>query len=279
MNNAYCTYRSVQLLEGREASSKGRKDGPVSKYNIAIVIFEAAEEQDVVGPYECMAWATSFEKYVGQKVKTIREPQFESVFGKQCFPQQCANIFTVAATTAPLHMSSGMTFVADHTFDDPHLPEPDILIVPGGHGAHGCNGSYQNLIDNGTLPYIQRVGRSPRTKHIVSVCTGAFLLAEAGLLNGTYAMTYENMQPTFRQKYPQIKHVPNTPSNAKQNFIWDGRFITSNGPCSGLVSCFKLIEILTDADYKDLVKELLSYNAGKTTGLEVIRGRVKTCVV
>ena len=46
-----------------------------------------------------------------------------------------------------------------------------------------------------------------------------------------------------------------------------------------MVSSFKLIEILTNTDYKDLVKELLSYNAGRVTGLEVVQGKIRKCTV
>src|SRR5262249_9290969 len=86
------------------------------------------------------------------------------------------DVYTAAATKESLTTVAGMTVVPEHTFDD--APAPDVLVVPGG----GLNGVHES---EPTLKWI--AATAERAGHTMSVCNGAFILAQVGLLDGLKA--------------------------------------------------------------------------------------------
>jgi transcriptional regulator GlxA family with amidase domain len=85
---------------------------------------------------------------------------------------------TVARRPGEVVLASGLRVVADHGFDD--CPAADVLIVPGGPGWR------EAAADDATLAFLRARSRAVTT---VSLCTGAMLLAAAGLLDGRAATT------------------------------------------------------------------------------------------
>jgi transcriptional regulator GlxA family with amidase domain len=104
----------------------------------------------------------------------------------------------------------------------------DTLIVPGGPGVHDA------LKDRGTVAWVRR--QSSAARRLASVCTGAFLLAEAGLLAGRRATTHWKSCARLQQTYPDIR-VEHDPIFIRQERIW-----TSAGVTAGIDLTLALIE-------------------------------------
>ncbi len=225
--------------------------------NIAIVMFDGAEEQDIVGCWEMFWWATTFDDHPEEKDMT--EPDFSNIFGEESAgaSRKLPNIFTVAPTTSPLSMSSGMRFLPDFSFAD--APPANVVVVPGGVGARAT----EQLKENGTLGYIHQVGTQADCKYVVSVCTGSFVLGHAGLLDGVCCTTYMNQYDRFEREIPSAKLV----RDPSINFLQDGKYLTSNGPCSGQATSLRLVEDHVGTRKKDKLRELLSFVYPTAKGL------------
>ena len=228
--------------------------------NIAIVMFDGAEEQDVAGPWEMFWWGTTFDTL--PEKDDVTEENFSYTFNGTS--RKLPNLFTVAPTTAPLSMSSGTMCVADYTFDT--APGANVVVVPGGEGARAT----EKLKANGTLDYIHRVGTQKDNKYIMSVCTGSFVLGHAGLLDGIHCTTYMNQYNRFEREIPAAKLVRNT----EINFVQDGKHLTTNGPCSGLATSLRLVEDHVGTRKKDKLRELLSFVYPTAKGLILENGKL-----
>ena len=135
--------------------------------NVGIMIFPEVELLDFCGPYEAFSAAWRGD---------------ESIF----------NVFTVAERSDPLATRAGLRVVPDYTFDSaPHI---DILVVPGGQGTQG------QLVNPIALAWITAVSRTATLT--TSVCTGSFLLARAGLLEGKRATTHWGSIEHMRGLFP-----------------------------------------------------------------------------
>ena len=119
--------------------------------NIAIPIFEKLTVLDAVGPYEVLS----------------RLPG--------------ATVHFVAKETGPKRAETGMlALMADRTLDE--LPEPDVIVVPGGYGNRPL------MEDEEVLSWLRHAHE--QSKWTTSVCTGALVLAAAGILDGLEATTH-----------------------------------------------------------------------------------------
>jgi transcriptional regulator GlxA family with amidase domain len=104
----------------------------------------------------------------------------------------------------------------------------DTLIVPGGFGSRRA------VRDTVLIKWI--AARSRRVRRICSVCTGAFLLAEAGLLDGLRAATHWGACATLQERYPKVRVEPDP------IFLCDGGIWTSAGVTAGIDLALALIE-------------------------------------
>jgi transcriptional regulator GlxA family with amidase domain len=133
-------------------------------WNTAILLFEGVEVLDFAGPFEVFS-------------RTRLQPGAASRRSEEGSPFR---VFTVAARRGPVRATGGLVVLADHGFEDaPHI---DLLVVPGGFGSRAA------MKDAATLEWIR--GRAARARRVASVCTGALVLAEAGLLDGRRATTH-----------------------------------------------------------------------------------------
>src|SRR5690349_2028383 len=127
----------------------------MSARRVVVVLFDGVQSLDVTGPVEVFTGATQHPAALaGYQVSTA------SIGG------------------APIRTSSGLTIVPDLDLDA--VPVPDTLVVPGGEGTRS--------IDPAIVDWL-RV-RAADARRIASVCTGALLLADAGLLKGRRATTH-----------------------------------------------------------------------------------------
>jgi transcriptional regulator GlxA family with amidase domain len=132
--------------------------------NTAIFIFDGVEVLDFAGPFE-----------VFSRMRLV--PGVESRRSDASAP---FNVFTVARSVDPVQ-ATGRLYVVPH-FDFAGAPPIDLLVVPGGIGTR------QLLDDRDVRKWIQETAN--RARLTTSVCTGALLLARAGLLSGRRATTH-----------------------------------------------------------------------------------------
>jgi len=134
------------------------------------------------------------------------------VFGAADF-----DVYTVAETRDKVTSAMGLSVIPRYTFAD--APQPDVLVVPGG-GVQGARNSAA------TLKWVRDT--TARTKHTMSVCNGAFILASAGLLDGLTVTTTAGRIDQLRAQYPKTKVVED------QRFVDNGKLITTAGLSSGI---------------------------------------------
>jgi transcriptional regulator GlxA family with amidase domain len=131
--------------------------------------------------------------------------------------------YTVAATTA-ITASRGLTIVPNFGFDS--APAPNIIVVPG-QGIPREPG--KTLLD-----WLRRT--SPHTDVTMSVCTGAFVLASAGLLNGKPATTHHNSYIDLAMQFPDIQ------VKRGMRFVETGNLATAGGRYSGIDLALRVVE-------------------------------------
>jgi transcriptional regulator GlxA family with amidase domain len=164
---------------------------------IAIPIYPAFTALDAVGPYEVLQ----------------RLPGAEVVF--------CAE------TPGAVRTEQGMAaIVADAALAD--VTDPDVIVVPGGLGVRDA------LRDPELVAAIARL--AGRARRVAAVCTGAFLLAEAGLLEGRRATTHWASCERLAERYSGVE-VESDPI-----FVRDGNVMTSAGVTAGMDLALALAE-------------------------------------
>lgn len=175
---------------------------------IGIVAFPDVEVLDITGPFEVFNFAN---------LSLIR----------QGFTQE--NIYSIkllAEKPGPVTTLSGMQIVADDIYGE-LSSEFDTLLIPGGFIEKA-------LANEKLVAWIKAM--SSRVRRLVSVCTGAFLLAEAGLLDGCKATTHWHYCQQLSKDYPRVQVEPD------YIFIKHGHIFTSGGITSGIDLTLALLE-------------------------------------
>jgi len=134
----------------------------------------------------------------------------------------------VAARAGAVETSSGIRVLPDRATRAVRLRSLDTLIVAGGDGVRAA------LEDRSLLGWIGRA--APRARRVCSVCTGAFLLAEAGLLDGRRATTHWASCELLAARYPEVAVEP------IPIFVRDGNVATSAGVTAGIDLALALVE-------------------------------------
>ncbi|WP_369191129.1 GlxA family transcriptional regulator [Streptomyces sp. R08] len=166
---------------------------------VLVVLFDDVQSLDVTGPAEVFAGA---------------EAQVPGTY----------RIRTASLDGGPVRTSSGLTVVPDSSLAD--APTPHTLLVPGGPGTRGP--------DPRVTAWLRAHG--PRAERLVSVCTGAILLAEAGLLDGRRATTHWAYCAKLARDHPAVEVDPDP------IYVRDGRVSTSAGVTSGIDLALALVE-------------------------------------
>ncbi|WP_328420915.1 GlxA family transcriptional regulator [Streptomyces sp. NBC_00443] len=171
----------------------------MAQRTVLFVLFDGVQSLDVTGPLEVFAGA---EKH---RAGTYR-------------------IRTASLDGAPVRTSSNLTVVPDESLTD--ASEPHTLLVPGGEGTRGPQ--------PGLTDWLREHG--PRAERLVSVCTGAILLAAAGLLDGRRATTHWAYCDKLARDHPAVEVDPDP------IYVRDGRVATSAGVTSGIDLALALVE-------------------------------------
>lgn len=133
------------------------------------------------------------------------------------------NVYTVGAKTGPIVTGNGL--VVHPTYDITNAPSSDILIIPAG--------SLDGIDDNG-WGWL-KIGIE-EADYVMSVCNGAFVLGELGLLDDLEATAHKGGIDHLERNYPNIKKI-----NREKRFVDNGKIITSAGVSAGIDTSFYLI--------------------------------------
>lgn len=160
----------------------------------------------------------------------------------EVFGQAGFTVFTVADKTESLTTRFGQKVTPDYDFE--HSPNADIILLPGGRGT-------QRAADNPrAIKWIQE--KAVNARYVMSVCTGAFLLARTGLLDGLTATTFHSVIPALATAAPKTKVV------SDQRYVDNGKIITTAGLASGIDGALHLVEKVLgkgDAQFEALALE------------------------
>ncbi|MGD3108386.1 GlxA family transcriptional regulator [Streptomyces sp. YGL11-2] len=167
--------------------------------DVLVVLFDGVQSLDVSGPVE--------------------------VFSGACHGVPGAyRIRTASLDGAPVRTTSGLTLTPDLTLDA--ATPPHTLVVPGGEGT--------DTPDPRLVDWLRANAR--RTRRTVSVCSGAFLLAAAGLLDGRRATTHWSLCDALARRHPAVRVEP------EPIYVRDGDVATSAGVTAGIDLALALVE-------------------------------------
>jgi transcriptional regulator GlxA family with amidase domain len=178
----------------------------VPVHEVLIPLFDGVQPLDVAGPHEVLAGAGQLLEHRGRG--------------------SGYRVTLAAERPGPVRGLSGLQLVADVP-----LPESGpigTLLVPGGVTATAMSGAD---------PYVGWLRRAAgRAERVVSVCTGSFALAAAGLLDGLCATTHWHYAPDLARAYPSVDVRPDA------IYLRQGRIWTSAGVTAGIDLALALVE-------------------------------------
>jgi transcriptional regulator GlxA family with amidase domain len=129
-----------------------------------------------------------------------------------------AKISVVAETAGPIKSSGGPYGMAETTMAN--ASEFDVLLIPGGIGTR------QQMTNMEFVAELKRLAEASRI--VATVCTGSFLLARTGLLDGRKATSNKRVFQLVKSSAPAVRWI------AKARWVEDGRYFTSSGVSAGL---------------------------------------------
>ena len=171
-----------------------------------ILIFPDVEVLDFCGP---------FEVFSATRLEEPRRRQEPSPF----------DVSLVAASMEPVKATGGLRVLPDYDLES--CPKLEILVVPGGWGTRSL------VNDQSLVEWIRR--QAARTEIAASVCTGSFLLATAGLLEGRRATTHWQSLDRMQETYP------NGTVLRDQHVVDEGSIFTSAGISAGIDLALRIV--------------------------------------
>jgi len=187
---------------------------------IAIVLFDGAEELDFAGPWEVLAaWS-------------------------KMWPDDGVEIYTVADSLEPITCAKGLRVLADHTWED--APAPDVVLWPGGMGTR------PQLGDERVRERIRSLAASGAL--MTSVCTGALVYGDGGLLDGRPATTYWGSLDLLAMLGTDIR------VDRESRFVDDGDVITAAGVSAGIDMALHLVRRLHSEERAREVRRYIQYD-------------------
>lgn len=195
--------------------------GQVKRRNVAVLVYEKVDGLDFVGTFDAFATASNW--------------------GQDFY------VYLVGEQLAPVNTISGFTIVPQYDFTN--CPTPDVLIVPGGIGS-------RTEMHNEQLA--NWIGQMAETAELVlSVCTGALLLAKAGLLDGLKVTTNRNAIDLLREIAPPSAEVV---ENVR--FVDNGKIVMSAGVTAGIDASLHAIAKLINTERAIETAKMLEYGQG-----------------
>jgi transcriptional regulator GlxA family with amidase domain/DNA-directed RNA polymerase subunit RPC12/RpoP len=153
------------------------------------------------------------------------------------------NVITVSKTYNPIRSKTVLFITPDYTIKD--APPSDILVVFGGP-------TQPTTDDPEVMAWIKE--QASKDQYVMSVCTGAFILGKAGLLDNLTATTFHTAIDDLAKACPKTKVLPNT------RFVDNGRVITTAGISAGIDGALHLVEKLRGRAYAQGVATSIEYD-------------------
>lgn len=181
--------------------------------NIGIYIYDDVEVLDFTGPYEVFTTAA--------RVKLRQDPESLNLF----------EVFLIAEREGLVTARADFKVQPHYSFED--HPKVNVLVIPG--GVH-----VRELEKPKVIAWLIKI--APTTQLAASVCTGAFLLAKANLLDGQPCTTHWEDIPDLRLMFPSL--------DVKENVPWvdNGHIVTSAGISAGIEMALHLVARLAGKD-------------------------------
>ena len=212
---------------------------PTRTRRAALVAFPEVQLLDVVGPLEVLAAAN----LAAAGMDAASDALGPGDAGRDAIGKRGYSLEVVGPELKPLRAASGLHISVDRTYAD--RPEAlDTLIVAGGIGSRTA------ARDPRLLDYVRAAAAGAR--RVCSVCTGALILAEAGLLSGRRVTTHWAFAASLAKRFPDLSVDPDS------IYCRDGRYWTSAGVTAGM----------------DLALALVEADLGRACALEVSRHMV-----
>jgi transcriptional regulator GlxA family with amidase domain len=197
--------------------------------NVSILVFDDVEVLDFSGPYEVFNVASE---------ATVPPPFY---------------VYSVGITDKPVQGRGKFTFAPRYSIKD--SPQADILIIPGGYGTRPL------LKHEGLVSWIADQAR--KVEWLVSVCTGALLLAKAGLLKGCQATTHHTAFDRLQELSPTTTIVKD------ERFVQSStKIFTAGGISAGIDVALHMVNKLAGTKICTDVVEEMEYNWGIPTSSE-----------
>ncbi len=164
------------------------------------------------------------------------------IFHHTIFRDSAAYIrpFIISPDGAAVTTFEGLTISSHYSFDT--APDIDILVIPSTNNSMGSDLEDATLID-----WINRT--SQKATWVITLCDGAFPLAQAGLLDGRVATTFPGDRQAFAEMFPSID------VRFDQEFVVDGKFITSVGGAKSYDPALFLVETVYSKDSAERTAE------------------------
>ena len=190
--------------EPSKTSAEPLKPPPQGDVPVAFVLSDGAVMIDFAGPWEVFQDAAAG-KGMSMKMNLFR-------------------LYTVAETTKPIRTSGGMKVIPDYAFTN--APAPKVIVIPA-----------QSAQSNPSKAMQEWIRKSAKTADVtMSVCTGAFVLANTGLLAGKAATTHHSSYKQMAMNFPDIQLKRGV------RFVDDGNIATSGGLSSGIDLALHVVE-------------------------------------
>ncbi|HDX9490815.1 DJ-1/PfpI family protein [Bacillus thuringiensis] len=192
----------------------------MNKWSVGIFLFNEVEVLDFAGPFE---------------VFSVTEVNEEKPF----------TVYTVSENGEMITARNGLKVQPDYSIEN--LPLVDILIIPGGLGAREYE--IKNEI---VIKWIRQ--QMKEVKLMTSVCTGALLLAKAGLLEGLKATTHWASIEKFKNEFQNVEVIENV------KFVDEGHIITSAGISAGINMAFHIVKNLLGVHVAEDIAKRMEYD-------------------
>lgn len=197
------------------------------QWSVGIFLFHDVEVLDFAGPFEVF----SVTEYPDQHVDTPESNPFI--------------VKLVSETGELVQACNGLKVQPDYSFDN--APHFDILVIPGGIGARE-----KEIYNEKVIQWISQ--RAGNVQLMTSVCTGALLLAKAGLLNGRMATTHWASYDRLENEFQAVSVKRNV------KFVDEGNIVTSGGISAGINMAFHIVKQLLGSEIARTTAKTMEYD-------------------
>lgn len=177
---------------------------------IAIALFDEVEVLDFAGPFE--VFSVTGRRKSGQPYEVFTVAEKENIIAR-----------------------NGLKVAATYTFRN--CPQADIILIPGGGGYHTDGtpfGSRREMNNPALLNWIKSC--ADKSEYVLSVCTGALILAKTGMLDNLEATTHFLAADTLKEIAPHTRVSP------EKRYVDNGKIILSAGVSAGIDMSFYMVE-------------------------------------